>query len=137
MTTSLILSAVLLMIAWLWLRFAKREVSLPIWSTLEIPELAEDESPFVSIVVVAGDRVHDLERCVQSLLRQDYARFEVIVVDTTSSDEMRKCLLELEATVDGGLQILRGGLSAMACLSSTPALQRGMDMARGDWLLFT
>jgi chlorobactene glucosyltransferase len=137
MTTSLILSVVLLMVAWLWLRFAKREVSLPIWSTLEIPELAEDESPFVSIVVVAGDRVHDLERCVQSLLRQDYARFEVIVVDTTSSDEMRKCLLELEATVDGGLHILRGGLSAMACLSSMPALQRGMDAARGDWLLFT
>ena len=56
MTTSLILSAVLLIIAWLWLRFAKREVSLPIWSTLEIPELAEDESPFVSIVVGAGAR---------------------------------------------------------------------------------
>ena len=103
MTTSLILSAGLVVIAWLWLRFAKREVSLPIWSTLEIPELAADASPFVSIVVAAGNRAHDLERCVQSLLRQDYSRFEVIVVDASSSDETRKRLLKIEATTGGEL----------------------------------
>ena len=89
MATSLILSAGLVVIAWLWLRFAKREVSLPIWSTVEIPELTADASPFVSVVVAAGNRAHDLERCVQSLLRQDYSRFEVIVVDASSSDETR------------------------------------------------
>jgi chlorobactene glucosyltransferase len=137
MIPSLILSAVLLSIAWLWLRFGKREVGLPIWSTLEIPELAEDESPFVSIIVAAGHRVHDLERCLQSVLRQDYARFEVIVVDTTCSDEMRKGLLELEATTEGGLRVLRGDRSAPGCPSKSPALQQGADVARGDWLLFT
>jgi chlorobactene glucosyltransferase len=137
MITSLILSAVLLGIAGLWLRFGKREVSLPIWSTLEIPELAEDESPFVSIIVAAGHRVHDLERCVQSVLRQDYAKFEVIVVDTTSSDAVRKCLLELKATTEGGLRVLRDDHSAMGCLNNSPALQSGADAARGDWLLFT
>ena len=137
MIASLTFSAILLSIAWLWLRFAKREVSLPIWSTLKIPELAEDESPCVSIIVAAGHRVHDLERCVQSVLRQDYARFEVIVVDTTSSDEMRECLLELEATTEGSLRILRGDLAAMACLSRPSALQRGVGAAQGDWLLFT
>ncbi len=137
MITSLTFSAILLSIAWLWLRYAKREVSLPIWSTLELPELAENESPFVSIIVTTSHRVHDLERCVQSVLRQDYARFEVIVVDTTSSDEMRKCLLELKATSEGGLRILRGELSAMQCLSKPSALQQGVDAAQGDWLLFT
>jgi hypothetical protein len=71
MTSSLLLSGMLLGIAWLWLRFAKREVSLPIWSTLELPELTEDEWPFVSIVVAAGHHSHDRGRCVQSLLRLD------------------------------------------------------------------
>jgi glycosyl transferase family 2 len=137
MITSLTVSAVILSIAWLWLRFAKREVSVPIWNTLELPELVEEESPFVSIIVAAGHRVHDLERCVQSVLRQDYAGFEVIVVDTTSSDEMRKYLLELEASAEGSLRILRGDRSAMGCLSSTPVLQQGMEAAQGDWLLFT
>ena len=56
MATSLILSTGLIVIALLWLRFAKREVSLPIWSTLEIPELTADASPFVSIVVAVGNR---------------------------------------------------------------------------------
>jgi len=134
---SLIFSAVLLGIAWLWLRFAKREVSLPIWSTLDIPELAEDESPFVSIILAAGHRVHDFKRCIQSLLRQDYARFEVIVVETTSADEMQKYLLELEATSGGDLRILRDNVSAVGRLSRPIALQRGVDAARGDWLLFT
>src|SRR5919108_1191800 len=104
MAASLILSAGLVVIAWLWLRFAKREVSLPIWSTLGIPELAEDASPFVSIVVAAGHRAHDLERCVRSLLRQDYARFEVIVVDASSGHETRERLLEMEATTEGTLR---------------------------------
>jgi Glycosyl transferase family 2 len=137
MTTSLILSGVLLGIAWLWLRFAKREVSLPIWSTLEIPELAADEAPFVSIVVAALNQGHDLERCVQSLLRQDYSRFEVIVVDSLSGDGTWKRLLETEATADGSLRVLRAAPSPTGWLKRPAALQRGMDVARGDWLLFT
>ena len=137
MTTSLTLSAGLVVIAWLWLRFAKREVSLPIWSTLEIPELAADASPCVSIVVAAGNRAHDLERCVQSLLRQDYSRFEVVVVDASSSDETRKRLLKLEATTEGNLHVLRGAPSSPGWLDRPAALQQGMEAARGDWLLFT
>jgi GT2 family glycosyltransferase len=137
MATSLILSTGLVVIAWLWLRFAKREVSLPIWSTLGIPELAEEASPFVSIVVAAGDRTHDLERCVQSLLRQHYARFEVIVVYASSSSEIRERLLEMEATTEGTLRVLQARHSSAGRLNRPAALQQGMDAARGDWLLFT
>jgi cellulose synthase/poly-beta-1,6-N-acetylglucosamine synthase-like glycosyltransferase len=134
MVTSLILSAGLVVIAWLWLRFAKREVSLPIWSTLEIPELTADASPFVSVVVAAGNRAHDLERCVQSLLRQDYSRFDVIVVDASSSDETRKRLLKIEATTEGILRVLRGEPSPTGWLNRSAALHQGLGAARGDWL---
>jgi chlorobactene glucosyltransferase len=138
MATSLILSTGLVVIAWLWLRFAKREVSLPLWSTLEIPELAADASPFVSIIIVtAGHRAHDLERCVQSLLRQDYGRFEVIVVDAISSAETRGHLLEMEATAEGALRVLRGQHSPTGCPSRLTTLQQAMEAARGDWLLFS
>ncbi len=137
MATSLILSTGLVVIAWLWLRFAKREVSLPIWSTLEIPELADDAAPFISIVVAAGNRTHDLERCVQSLLRQDYSRFEVIVVDASSSDETRKQLLKMEATTEGCLRVLRSEPSPTGSLNMPAALQQGVAAARGEWLLFT
>jgi chlorobactene glucosyltransferase len=135
--TSLILSGVLLGVAWLWLRFAKHEVSLPIWSTLEIPELAEDEAPFVSIVVADGNRAHDLERCVRSLSRQDYSRFEVIVVGASSGHGTWEHWLEMQATADGGLRVLRGELPPAGGLNKPAALQQGMAAARGDWLLFT
>ena len=137
MATSLILSTLLVVIAWLWLRFAKREVSLPLWSTLEIPELADDAAPFISIMVAAGHRTHDLERCVQSLLRQDYSRFEVIVVDASSSDETRKQLLKMEATTEGCLRVLRSEPSPTGSLNMPAALQQGLAAARGEWLLFT
>jgi chlorobactene glucosyltransferase len=137
MATSLILSSVLLGIAWLWLRFAKREVSTPIWSTLEMPELAEDESPFVSIVVAARHRAHDLERCVQSLLRQDYPRFEVIVLIGSSSNGTGERLHEMEATAEGGLRVWRDELFPTGWLNSPRAQPQGMDAARGEWLLFT
>src|SRR5262245_12416338 len=126
MATALILSGILLGIAWLWLRFAKREVSLPIWSAVEMPALADDEAPFVSIVVSAGNRADGLERCVQSLLRQDYSRFEVIVVDASSSDGTQGRLLEMGATADGSLRLWRGELPPLEWLNKPAALQPGM-----------
>jgi chlorobactene glucosyltransferase len=137
MAISLILSAGLVMLAWLWLRFAKREVSLPLWSTLEFPDLAAAASPHVSIVVAAGQRTQDLERCVQSLLRQDYPRFEVIVVDTSASDETRKRLIELMATTEGGVRVLRVEPAPDGWLNRPAALHQGTRAARGEWLLFT
>jgi chlorobactene glucosyltransferase len=137
MTATLILSIMLLVIAWQWLRFAKREVSLPIWSTLEIQELADDESPFVSIIMSARNQPQDIERCVQSLLRQDYPRFEVIAVAGHSNDGTWERLLELEALADGGLCVLRGESPPEGWLGRPAALQQGIANARGDWLLFT
>jgi chlorobactene glucosyltransferase len=138
MGAALILSSVLLMIAWLWLRFAKREVSLPIWSTLELSELAEGASPIVSVIVAARNQVHDIGRCIHSLLRQDYPIFEVIAVDSHSSDGTWERLLEIEAAANGKLRVLRGESPSRAWLRRRPTtLQQGMDRSRGDWMLFT
>jgi Glycosyl transferase family 2 len=136
MMATLILSGMLLVIAWLWLRFAKREVSQPVWSTLEIPGLAEDESPLVSVIVCARNHAQDVARCVQSLLRQDYPRFEVIAVDGHSNDGTRERLLEMEALADGALCVMHGEVPH-GWLGRPFALQQGVAMARGEWLLFT
>ena len=80
LVTSLVLSGLVICLAWMWLQLAKREVSLPIWSTLDVPELAEDDSPYVSIIATMRGDEQGLERCVQSLLRQDYPRYEVIMM---------------------------------------------------------
>jgi GT2 family glycosyltransferase len=46
------------------------------------------DAPFVGVVVATRDRAESLTRCLDSLLRQDYANFEIVVVDNApaSSD---------------------------------------------------
>jgi len=137
MTAALILGGMMLVVAWMWLRLAKREVSLPIWSTLEVPELAEDESPDVSIIVAAYHQAHQIERCVQSLLRQDYPRFELIAVDEGSRDGTWERLITIEAAEDGALRVLRSDSKGSQAVRQSAALQQGVAAARGGWLLFT
>jgi chlorobactene glucosyltransferase len=137
MLVALTLSGVLLLIAWMWLRLAKREVSTPIWSTLEIPELAEEESPLVSVIISARNEAHNIGRCVQSLLRQDYPRCEIIAVDDHSSDSTWERLLEIKASEEGTLRVLRAASSSRGWLGRPAAFQQGTEAARGDWLLFT
>lgn len=137
MIVAVILSVALLIIAWLWLRFAKREVSQPIWSTLEIPELTEAESPLVSIVLRAQHPSQDIIRCAQSLLRQDYPRLEIIVVDDGCGDRAWREVLEREAGTGGRLYILDAELPTPGELTQPTALQQGMERAQGEWLLFT
>ncbi|MBI3326573.1 MAG: glycosyltransferase [Nitrospinae bacterium] len=137
MIVSLALSGALLLIAWTWLRLAKREVSMPIWSTLEMPDLPGDEAPFVSIILPARNEAHNIVRCVESLVRQDYARFEVIVVDDQSDDGTWECLQEMREDEGGVLRVLRGDNPPPGWLGKPYAAQRGVEVASGDWLLFT
>ena len=46
----------------------------------------EENLPFVSIIVPARNEEDYIERCLLSLLRQDYPNFEIIAIDDNSSD---------------------------------------------------
>jgi len=46
----------------------------------------KDEYPFVSVVVLNYNGKHHLKACLDSLLRTDYPRFEIILVDNGSTD---------------------------------------------------
>ena len=48
--------------------------------------------PFVSIVVPARNEEKYIERCIISLLDQDYPGFEIIVIDDNSTDATSKIL---------------------------------------------
>ncbi len=137
MIISLTLSGILLAIAWMWLRLARREVSLPIWSTLEIAELAADEAPFVSIIVPVHREGHNIVRCVESLVRQTYARFEVVVVEAESRDGTWEQLQEMAAREEVTLRVLRGDHPPEGWWGKPYAAHQGVEAARGEWLLFT
>ena len=51
-----------------------------------------NDLPFVSVVIPARNEEKYIERCILSLLDQDYPEFEIIVIDDNSTDATPKIL---------------------------------------------
>lgn len=73
------------------------------------PAPAEGDAPGVTLFVPARDEERSIERCVRSLLAQDYPsdRVRVVVLDDRSTDATPAILARL-ARQDGRLTLLRG-----------------------------
>jgi len=92
--------------------------------------------PFVSVLVPARNEEKNIHRCVQSLLEQDYASFEVLVLDDQSSDGTLAILREL-ASSQPHLQVLEGRPGTESQSGKNWACSQLARQARGDLLYFT
>jgi len=84
---------------------------------------------FASVVVLTRNRLQQLERCLQSLRAQTFRDFQVVVVDTGSSDGTREWIRR-ERPFEG-LELIEteGG-------SFAGNRNEGVDAARGEWVAF-
>jgi chlorobactene glucosyltransferase len=57
---------------------------------------ASSHLPFVSIVAPARNEQDNIERCILSLLTQEYPSFEVIVVNDNSTDKTLRIVQDLK-----------------------------------------
>jgi glycosyltransferase involved in cell wall biosynthesis len=101
-----------------------------------LPPIPPGEAPRVSIVVAARDEARGVEAGVRSLLAQRYPDFEVRVVDDRSEDATPEILDRL-AEEDPRLRVLHLSSLPPGWLGKNHALQRGVDAAGGEWILFT
>jgi hypothetical protein len=106
-----------------------------------IPELAtrpllEGEAPRVSVVIAARDEAARIERALTSVLRQEYANYEVIVVDDRSTDGTSD-ILDRIATREPRLHVVHIHSLPDEWLGKNHALQRGAESSSGELLLFT
>jgi GT2 family glycosyltransferase len=88
------------------------------------------EGPLVSVIVVCWNAAGVLERCIDSLLAQDYANREIVVVDDGSED----ATLEIARAASE-----RGELTLLASTRNRgcPAARNlGLDRARGEIVAF-
>ena len=111
-------------------------------SRQDLPRVAEsqrdraDGLPMVSVIVPARNEAHNIARCVQSVLAQDYPRFEVIVVDDCSEDGTSANVSRL-AEKDKRLRLIRGVPLPEGWMGKAHAVHQGYRVAAGEWLLFT
>ncbi|MFN8471388.1 MAG: glycosyltransferase [Anaerolineae bacterium] len=87
--------------------------------------------PRVSIIVPARNEAANLGRLLASLLNLDYASYEVIVVDDTSSDATSLIASEFDSI------LLHTGKLPPGWTGKNYACYLGAQAATGDWLLFT
>ena len=95
--------------------------------------------PTVSVIVPARNEERNIERCVSSLLEQDYDHYEVIVVDDGSTDATGRILDQLAQQHPNGhrLWVLQLRDLPEGWAGKPHAIHRGVQEAQGDWLLFT
>jgi hopene-associated glycosyltransferase HpnB len=106
----------------------------------QIPYLPEDIEPVsipkVTIVVPARNESHIVAQCLQSLLRQDYPDFEIILIDDHSDDDTFQIASAI-AEQDSRLSVIRSVELPGDWRGKAWANQQGAALAKGNWLLFT
>jgi len=89
------------------------------------------EAPLVSTVIPVYNRALLLLDSVDSVIAQTYRPIEIILVDDGSTDDTPDVLADLVHRWPGLLKVVR-----QANAGPGPARQRGLDLARGDFVQF-
>jgi chlorobactene glucosyltransferase len=92
--------------------------------------------PKVSVLVPARNEEGNIERCVRSLLDQDYPDFEVLVLDDESTDRTRT-ILESLAGSNARLRVLDGQPLEEGWVGKNWACRQLAAQAASELLLFT
>jgi glycosyltransferase involved in cell wall biosynthesis len=106
------------------------DISSHEWDT--VPERA----PLISVVVPARNEQAEIERCLRSLIAQDYPYLEIIAVDDRS-DDGTGAIMDRLAADSQRLRVIHVRELPERWLGKTHAMWLAASQARGDWLLFT
>jgi chlorobactene glucosyltransferase len=92
--------------------------------------------PLVSVLIPARNEERNIKNCVSSLVRSDYPRLEIIVLDDNSTDGTYGILRELSQR-HKNLKIIRGKKLPPGWNGKNWACHQLSQAARGEWFLFT
>lgn len=96
---------------------------------------AAEDYPFVSILVPARNEERNIEKCIKSLLEQDYPGYEILVLDDESEDQTWQILSRL-AQGKENLHLLQGKSLPEDWIGKCWACHQLSEKAQGEFLLF-
>lgn len=105
---------------------------------VKVEPVAEESAsyPYLTVCIPARNEERDIKACVESLLKQDYPEFEVIVVDDNSTDETAEIVCSMKAQYPN-LVFIPGEQLASGWIGKPYALYQAYKKSRGKYLLFT
>jgi len=101
-----------------------------------LPESLKKSPPLVSILVPARNEAKNIKGCIRSLLKQDYANIEILVLDDNSSDNTGQIVKEIEEK-DSRVKLITGKPLKKGWLGKSYACHQLAKYANGDYFVFT
>jgi chlorobactene glucosyltransferase len=92
-------------------------------------------APFISVLIPARDEEANIGNCLDSLRKQDYPNFEILVLDDNSTDNTSIVIDRIAAT-DSRIQRFTGKPLPKGWAGKPFACYQLAKKARGSWFLF-
>lgn len=89
--------------------------------------------PSVSVCIAARNETHALAQCLERILRSDYPKLEILVLDDSSNDDTS---LIIKSFAQAGVRFIAGSNLPSGWLGKNHAYQTLIDEASGDYILF-
>ncbi len=103
--------------------------------TPRIDSKISEPAPFISVLIPTRDEEANIGKCLESLQKQEYPNFEILVLDDNSSDDTANIVDRMKAR-DSRIQLFRGEPLLEGWAGKPFACYQLAKKARGSWLLF-
>ncbi|MBU6392520.1 MAG: glycosyltransferase [Planctomycetes bacterium] len=107
------------------------------WEAANPSHVPVSRWPRLSVIVPARNESASLPITLRSWLDQDYPSSEIILIDDESSDGTAECAKGIAAQYGHTMHILNGTKPPPGWTGKLWALEQGVKVSSGEWLLFT
>ncbi len=107
------------------------------WETVDHLHVPISQWPSLSVIVPARYESISLPKTLPSWLNQDYPNSEIILIDDESNDNTAELANDIATKYKGSTQVLKGTTPPYGWTGKLWALQQGVTVSSGEWLLFT
>ena len=107
------------------------------WEATDKPPSPVSQLPSLSVIVPARNEGDSLPLTLPSWLDQDYPESEIILIDDESTNGTEECAKSIASRSSRTIRIIKGTLPAPGWTGKLWALQQGINVSTGEWLLFT
>lgn len=141
----LIVVAWIMALDWLWrsLQALRGMASVPDVTDMRdgsLPVLAQGSGPDITVIVPARDEQETIQSTLESLLRSQGVRLQIIAIDDRSTDTTGERMEAVAADWTGSshsIQVIRNRELPEGWLGKPHALALGIERVKAPWILFT